>query len=321
MNNDVNDPLFDSEPPSMAARVVPPLILICALGGFVALAIYAYRAGTQSVGDGELVVIEAEATPMKEKPEDPGGMQFPNQDKTIFETFSSGEKPAAVERVLPTPEEPIAQPADASGAGWVNEKLNPATPQSPAVAQPPGSEQVFGDEDSLPKPVQPQVMNVQQELAKQETAPVVEEVAKPVDLTPKNVVKDMPKPVVAEPAKQDVQEVSVAEVATQAKPVAEKPVAEKPVVKPEVKKEVAKPKASIGKQLVQLGAYKSESEAKGDFAKLQKKHPALSGKSPVVNRADLGDKGIFFRLRVSTDDAKSLCSKLAASGQGCMVVK
>lgn len=299
--HDQEDPLFHEEPQSMLGKILPPLVLICAFGGFVALAIYAYKAGSQSVNEGELMVVEADKTPLKEKPEDPGGMQFPNQDKTIFETFSNNQ-PAKVERVLPTPEEPIKEPDAAGTASWVNDKLassagTPATPAAPA-----GVEQVFGNEDAAPvkepeAPAQPpQVMNVQEELGKQA-------VGADVAATPAAA----PEPVTAAPV--DLMPKSSVE--------------EKPVVKAEapVKKEAPKAKPSAGKSLVQLGAYKSEADAKADFAKIQKKYAVLAGKTPVINRADLGEKGVFFRLRVSTDDAKALCSKLSASGQACMVVK
>lgn len=300
MSNDPKDPLFHEDAPRSAlSRILPPLVLMCAFGGFVALAIYAYRAGTQSVNEGELMVIEADATPVKEKPADPGGMQFPNQDKTIFETFSSGGQPPKVERILPTPEEPMPKAEDPAPATWANEKLATATPAAPV-----GAEQVFGDE-AAPAPAAdsaaPKVLNVQEELGKQaiaEAAPV-----QPV-VTAKEELKEPEKP--AQPV-----------VVQEPVPAVSKPEAE--VVKP-VAKTPEKPKAVIAKELVQLGAYKSEAEAKADFAKIQKKNAALAGKNAVINRADLGEKGIFFRLRVATDNAKALCSKLSGNGQACMVV-
>jgi len=326
------DPLFyDDEPQSMLGRILPPLVLICAFGGFIALAIYAYQAGTQSVNDGELMVIEADNSPIKEKPADPGGMQFPNQDKTIFETFAANsQNPPKVERVLPTPEEPLANNGDGETTTWVNGKLSPpATAASPA-----GAEQVFGDDDAAPAPVKEepkpsaQVMNVQEELGKQAVAeaPAAPEV-KTVELAPAEkaavaAVNEVVKKAAAEAKaaeKTMVKPVEVKEVPVAEKAVAPKPVAEKPAPKPVAKAAPEKPKASKGKGLVQLGAYKSDAEAKGDFAKMQKKHAALAGKSPTINRADLGDKGIFFRLRVATDDPKALCAKL--SGQACMVVR
>lgn len=290
-------------------RYVPPLILISVLGGFISLAIYAYKAGGQNVAEGELMVIEADKTPMKEAPADPGGMQFPNQDKTIFETFAAnGTSQPKVERVLPTPEEPIAKDsATAETTTWINDKLSPAAQGAPAAA-----EQVIGAE------------------------PVA---AAPVAVAPAQVVEDAPAKVVdvrEELGKQAVSapvELKKTEAPTAVKEVTVQPAPIKAPFKPEVVKETAAPKtvakpaavdaksnpSTSGKQLVQLGAYKSEAEARADFAKIQKKHAALAGASPVVNRADLGDKGVFYRLRVATADAKALCAKLA--GQACMVVK
>lgn len=327
------DPLFYDEPQSMLARILPPLVLICAFGGFIALAIYAYQAGTQSVNDGELMVIEADKTPMKEKPTDPGGMQFPNQDKTIFETFAAnGQNPPKVERVLPTPEEPIANNPDGETTTWVNGKLSPSA-QAATPAAPAGAEQVFGDEDAPPvatkeepKPAA-QVMNVQEELGKQavaEAAPAVSapKAAEKAENTRAAAVNEAVKKAIVEAKeveKAAVKPVEVKEVPVAEKTIEAKPIAEKPTPKPVAKVAPEKPKASTGKGLVQLGAYKSEAEAKADFTKIQKKHAALAGKSPTINRADLGDKGIFYRLRVATDDAKALCAKL--SGQACMVVK
>lgn len=85
----------------------PNMILLGAVSGFILLAWYAYNAGTPPPREDDLLVIEADKTPVKEIPKNPSGMEFPNQDKTIFETFSTNKQPDKVERVLPPPEEPI----------------------------------------------------------------------------------------------------------------------------------------------------------------------------------------------------------------------
>ena len=107
-------------------RWLPGVVVISALTGFSVLAWYAYTTSTQSSNEEDLLVVEADKTPMKEKPLDPGGMKFPNQDKTVFETFSNGaQQPPKVERVLPAPEEPMPKNIDTSGTKtWVNEKLH-----------------------------------------------------------------------------------------------------------------------------------------------------------------------------------------------------
>src|SRR4051812_38416219 len=107
-------------------RWAPLVIVLAVVAGFVTLSWYAYHAGIQSVKEEDLMVVEADKTPIKEKPADPGGMQIPNQDKTVFETFSANnaKQPPKVERVLPVPEEPMPKDMDASDSTtWVNENL------------------------------------------------------------------------------------------------------------------------------------------------------------------------------------------------------
>ena len=57
-----------------------------------------------------------------------------------------------------------------------------------------------------------------------------------------------------------------------------------------------------GAYVVQLSSQKSESEAQASFRALQAKYPsALSDRSPIIRRADLGAKGVFDRvLRVGS---------------------
>ena len=129
-------------------RWAPLVVVLGVVAGFVTLSWYAYHAGIQSVKEEDLVVVEADKTPMKEKPSDPGGMQFPNQDKTVFETFSgnNAKQPPKVERVLPVPEEPMAKEKDAEASGtttWVNKDIAKT-----------GTEQVIGkDKDTGKKMV------------------------------------------------------------------------------------------------------------------------------------------------------------------------
>ncbi|WP_343870251.1 SPOR domain-containing protein, partial [Caenispirillum bisanense] len=51
----------------------------------------------------------------------------------------------------------------------------------------------------------------------------------------------------------------------------------------------------------------------------------LGNLSLDIQRADLGDKGVFYRVRAkglrSADEAKGLCDKLAARKVGCIVVR
>ena len=61
------------------------------------------------------------------------------------------------------------------------------------------------------------------------------------------------------------------------------------------------------------------------WKKIQHKHKELAGKKPLVAKADLGAKGIYYRLRVggfpSAAEAKALCAVLAAKGQSCILIE
>ncbi len=77
---------------------------------------------------------------------------------------------------------------------------------------------------------------------------------------------------------------------------------------------------------VQLSSQRAPDAAWSVWKKLTARYGRLlSGADPLVYKADLGDQGIFYRLRVHHIDsrhaAQSLCSKLKAHGTSCFVAK
>jgi len=76
---------------------------------------------------------------------------------------------------------------------------------------------------------------------------------------------------------------------------------------------------------IQLSSAKDEKLAWGIWSKLKARHDILAEQKPVVVRADLGGKGIYYRLRLggfdSQGDAQSLCAKLKSHGVTCFVSK
>jgi cell division protein FtsN len=136
---------------------------------------------------------------------------------------------------------------------------------------------------------------------------------------------------------------------TETKPVATKPVETKPVETKATAKPVetaalpppatakatpaetkpvekAAPAASAGGAYVlQIGAYKSEEEANTAWKSFKSKHPIAGGYSEDVRKADLGDKGTWYRLRMGSFGdkaaASSFCDKLKADGGSCLIAK
>jgi cell division protein FtsN len=97
------------------------------------------------------------------------------------------------------------------------------------------------------------------------------------------------------------------------KPAAPKPATTKPAP--------VKTASTAGGYVLQIGAYKSEAEAKTAWKTYQRKHPLVGGYTSNIKRVDLGAKGVWYRLRIGSfadrGAAGALCTKLKADGGGC----
>lgn len=78
-------------------------IILCVIGWF------GYRWASQMQG-GEPPVISAEMTPIKIRPENPGGMVIPHQDKLVYGRISPDQN-QPVEHLLPAPEQLMTPPS------------------------------------------------------------------------------------------------------------------------------------------------------------------------------------------------------------------
>ena len=82
--------------------------------------------------------------------------------------------------------------------------------------------------------------------------------------------------------------------------------------------------ADGGGYLVQVSSQKNEADAQASFRALQGKFPSVLGsRSPVIKRADLGEKGVYYRAMVgpfgSPEEASQFCSSLKSAGGQCVV--
>jgi hypothetical protein len=86
----------------------------------------------------------------------------------------------------------------------------------------------------------------------------------------------------------------------------------------------ARPAHEAGGYVVQVSSQRTESEAQAYYRALQAKYPTVLGsRRPTIKRADLGEKGIFFRTQVGTfaaaKEAGEMCNSLKAAGGQCIV--
>jgi len=87
---------------------------------------------------------------------------------------------------------------------------------------------------------------------------------------------------------------------------------------------VAPPVSESGSYVVQVASQRTESDAMGSWKALQARYPnLLSGYRASVKKADLGERGIYYRAQVgpfaSSDQANELCRALKAQGGDCLV--
>jgi cell division protein FtsN len=280
-----------------------PLLIVLALLVLFAFAGVVWLAYTQGVARGrtETPVLAAAPGPEKVAPQNAGGANVQYQGFKIY------EQPA-----------PSDDEGDVAGARPPAEQLT--QPPQPAKPEPQASKP-----EPAPAPVQ-QATNPEP-AAKVTTATKSGPAPKPVPAA--KVVATTPPPAM----KLAVTTPSPAPAATAPSAVANGaprtlPGVAAPTPKPVPVKVDAPPAAAAkGAYLLQIGAYKSQADADAAWKAYKGKHAALlSGYGSDVQKANLGDKGTWYRLRVAgfsdRDVASALCDRLKADGAGgCIVGK
>lgn len=79
-----------------------------------------------------------------------------------------------------------------------------------------------------------------------------------------------------------------------------------------------------GGYMVQISSQRSEADAQAAYRAMQSKFPnVLGSRSAMIRRADLGDKGIYYRAMVgpfsAAEEAGQLCNSLKSAGGQCVV--
>ncbi|NVK18227.1 MAG: SPOR domain-containing protein [Methylocystaceae bacterium] len=324
---DPSEDAYDYKPVSSnegsGGKAVKLLVAVTVIAGLAGGAWYVVGSSDQT--QDKVPVVRAEPTPMKEKPSDPGGMEIPNRDKTVYDRLSGENSEPKLERLLPRPEQPLEKPA----MGTVTQSLPPL----PVEEQTPQTN--TESEKTAEAEVTPAVTveETKEELPPVPPAAIAEEITEPAPApiedpnAPRALVKrsDQPAAVVkkdkddlsakiAEALNEKVEEtpspVQVTKKAPPPAPIKPKPSAENP---------------SSG-YVMQLLSSKSESGVKTTWEKIKSSNSDIvKGLSANIVKADLGDKGIYYRLRLGPvatgDEAKNICSKFKKRDVGCFIVR
>jgi hypothetical protein len=80
-----------------------------------------------------------------------------------------------------------------------------------------------------------------------------------------------------------------------------------------------------GPYAVQVTSQRSEADAQASYRSLQQQFPSVLGsRQPVIRRADLGERGTYYRAQIpfaTQSEATEFCSSLKAAGGQCVVAK
>jgi cell division septation protein DedD len=186
--------------------------------------------------------------------------------------------------------------------------------------QPAPTEDDTADSESVPPPPTPVE-------PKHESVPV-QAAPKPAAMAQAPAAKPQVKPqaVAAKPA--EAKPVETKPAATKAPASVAKPVETAALPPPPAAKVEATPAAAPvagGAYVLQIGAYKSQADADAAWKTFKSKHPMAASYSEDVRKADLGDKGTWYRLRMGSFGDKaaaaSFCEKLKSDGGNCLVAK
>jgi hypothetical protein len=243
----------------------------------------------------EIPTIKAEG-PLKQKPEQPGGIDVPNQDVLAYQQIdNSANKAPPVEHLLPPPETPQAAAVP---------------PPVPTPAPAPTVETLLAP--PAPPPVQTTVMPDKPKVkadANMAPAPQAAPRSAVIQASADGASAALPPP--PAPAAEGVTapsaDAAVTPSAETSPPAAN---AEKP-----------------GKKgfRIQLASFPDEDTARQQMAHMEKKFSAQLGDAKLhLARADLGPRGIYYRVQsnpITDTEARDICGALAKLKAGCIVVK
>lgn len=274
-------------------------------------AAFAYRSYIGSSRGGEAPIIKADPTPTKIVPPADGAAKVPDR-------MTAGD---GTEKIVPREEAPVdvnTKPGPRVVFPPLNQNGNP--PSSVASAAPAAAPPAI-----IPNGTQPG-----NEPRKIKTVPVAGDqlngVATPVTLAPPPPAKPAPAARAAATPRTPAAAPPAANAPLSLSPQAAEPA---PAAEPRTRMATvtpapAAPGSGAGGYLVQISSQRNEADAQASFRALQGKFPTVLGsRSPLIKRADLGDKGVYYRAMVgpfgSTEEASQFCGSLKTAGGQCVV--
>lgn len=255
---------------------------------FVTILCLSYSIGVGDAQNGAIPIIRADGTAIKIRPDNPGGRKYPHQDLTIYNSFrddiSHKNNQLRNDSGKPTALKLTSEEKTEN----VNNTLFSDNQNNLVTVSEPQKEKNINNPipNTVPK------FNMPTENTEAEIKKIVTESNPPVTLVTKaEIPNKIITPVVNKP-----QEQTQSPVTSNVTPRA----------------------------YLQIGAYRSEADALVGFNKAKTKFTQLTGAGHNIVKADLGAKGIYYRLRIgpfaNKQDSMNICHQLQAKGQACLFI-
>lgn len=313
-------------PSYRARRIITITVLLGVIGGGLAVA---YTRPTTPMAVVEVPVIKADIVPYKQRPQQPGGMDIPHQDMEVYRELEGKtqlEAKPGEEKMLPTSESPLPEHINGQVQTDFSAPTIMTTPKTELLTGVPVQQNEPDLRTSIPnsEPALPQV-------AQAAASPVA--MSSDMQVPAASVIKtpDIKQKSVVEPAGQSLEthnEKAIDSLANKNNSVSQK--------SPEVKQgektaesfaatlaKVTTPAKT--KSVVQFASLPNQEQAKLLLNKLAKQYASLlDGAELRIVRADLGGKGIYYRIQsapVTPDQANHICAALKQQHAGCFIVR
>lgn len=256
----------------------------------------------------DVPTIRRSQTAVKVKPENPGGMEIPNQDKDVYNLVEKKEVDnTVVENLLPTPEQPklpdiVPETVDAN-ADNIDELVDEVADEA---------------DDAVPN--KPEDLLSETASAGAEDVKAAEEKAKETEEKAKAEAK----------AAEEKAKESEEKAKSEAKAAEEKAKAEAKAAEEKAKAEAKAAESAVksvagGKWQVQFVASKNRDAVEKTWTSLTQKYSMLKAYPHEVQTADLGAQGVVYRLRAGSfatrEEAAKVCNDLKAKGMNDCIVK
>lgn len=282
---------------SMIKNMVTVFFGLAVVGGALGGAGYwFYNQGQPIQDDGNLPILLPDPSPIKIRPEDPGGMEVPHRETTVYDQLSDVDPDATVV-LQELPDMPRAP--EVTAAPVIPESEKPIADES--APQDTGTSMATGDNATDAEPDEPASSSAV------ETESVVAA------------------PEINEPALTDAQK-AVEAAENRASETAAEKVAQAPKAAPVPTEQSDAATVSEDAYRVQLASVREESGATSEWKRLSSKNKdLLDNLQMFVQRTEIEGKGIFYRLQAGplsdAAAAEKLCADLKERSVGCLIVR